>query len=148
MRPKGIFAVLAAVLWIPLGLTVLGFYEIGGLLMALPLGVTMVVTLSALWKEAGSRVNPPRGRLWLAWFIVLPWLLLLAWARFVAPETTTGLPGLAKVFFGGSGEGAALLQSARAVHIRIGAALLGWSLIELLAAGRGGQSGAGPRISA
>jgi len=148
LRPLGIFAALAAALWIPLGQTVLGFYEIGGLLMALPLGGMMVVTLSALWKEAGTRVNPPRDRLWLAWFVVLPWLLLLAWARFVAPQTTAGLPGIARVFFGGSGEGPALLQSARAVHIGIGAALLGWSLIELLAAGGGGQAGAGPRSSA
>jgi len=147
MRPLGVLAVLAAVLWIPLGQTVLGFYEIGGLLMALPLGAMMVVALSALWKEAGTRVNPPRDRLWLAWFFVLPWLLLLAWARFVAPETTTGLPGLARVFFGGSGEGPELLQFARAVHIGIGAALLTWSLVELLAAGRAGQVGAGPRDS-
>jgi len=143
MRPLGVFAVLAAVLWTPLGRSVLGFYEIGGPLMALPLGVLMVISLSALWKEAGTRVNPPRVRLWLAWLFVLPWLMVLAWARFVAPLTTSGFLGLAMMFLGGSGEGSALLQSVRAVHIVIGAALLGWSLYELLAAGRGGPSGAG-----
>ena len=147
MRPLGVFAVMAAVFWVALGQSVSLFYELGGLLAAFPFGMMMIAVLSALWKEAGTQLNPPLRRLWTVWLFVLPWLLLLAWARFVAPATTTGLPGLAKVFFGGSGEGPALLQLARAVHIVIGAALLGWSLYELLAAGRGGPSGAGRRSS-
>lgn len=136
MRPLGVFAVLSAAFWIPLGQLVIRFYEIGGLLMAWPLGMMMAIALSALWREAGTRVNPSRGRLWVAWLVVLPWLLLLAWARFLAPETATGLPGLAMAFFGGLDEGPVLLQKARYVHIGIGAVLLGWSLIELIVARR------------
>jgi len=97
---------------------VIRFYETGGLLRACPLGMLMAITLSALWREAGTRANPSPGRLWVGWFVVLPWLLMLGWARFVAPETATGLPGLAMVFFGGLDEGPVLFQSARTTDSR------------------------------
>jgi hypothetical protein len=37
------------------------------------------------------------------------------------------------VFFGGSSEGPVLLQIVRAAHVGIGAALMAWSFIELIA---------------
>jgi hypothetical protein len=135
---------MAALFWVALGQTAFGFYAIGGVLMAFPFGMMLIVTLSALWREAGTRVNPPLKRLWAVWLFVLPWLLVIAWAQFMAPEDPTGVLGLVVLFFGGSPEAPALLRAVRAVHIAVGAALLGWSFIELVAAGRASSSGTNP----
>jgi hypothetical protein len=135
---------MAAVFWVALGQTALGFYQIGGWPVAFLFGMMLIAALSGLWKEAGTRLNPPRGRLWTAWLFVLPWLLVIAWAQFVTPQDSTGLLGLLAMFFGGSSEAPALLRAARAVHIGVGVALLGWSFIELVAAGRRGRPNTSP----
>jgi len=133
MRKQGVFSAIAAVLWIVLGHGIINLAELMGPVAAALLFSLGAATLAEIWKEAGTRVNPPLWRLWVIWFFVLPWLLLLAWARFIAPETATGIPGLLMVFFGGSSEGPVLLQIVRAAHVGIGAALMAWSLIELIA---------------
>ncbi|HLC06392.1 MAG TPA: hypothetical protein VJK02_25450 [Anaerolineales bacterium] len=77
MMRQSVFSAFAAALWIVLGHGIINLAELMGPVAATLLFSLGAAALAEIWKEAGTRVNPPLKRLWIVWFSVLPWLLLV-----------------------------------------------------------------------